>query len=90
MYINNMIKQKEAEASAIALQIQAEDKYVPTKKVKDQIMGHILPKYADNYLLGLKHTSTVGTHNRYITIVQKIKPIRAPRLDGLKKSLCIG
>ncbi len=74
-YINNFIIQKQAEASAISLQMNAEDKYVSQQKVKDNIMGITaisFTKYAERFLLELEFTGTVGTLNRYKTIIAKI------------------
>lgn len=76
MYINNFITQKLAEASAVSLQMNAEDKYVPMQKVKDQIMGRTsmsFMQYAERFLLNLEHTGAVGTFTRYTAAISKIK-----------------
>lgn len=76
MYINNFITQKLAEASAVSLQMNAEDKYVPMQKVKDQILGRTslsFLQFADRFLLNLEHTGAVGTFTRYTVVISKIK-----------------
>lgn len=74
--LNNYIAQKISEAQGIALELEISDKYVPTRIVKDHILGRTSESFftfSKRFLIQKETNDAVGTYNNFNNVVSKVR-----------------
>ncbi len=75
-HFNNWIANKIAEAEGEALKLETNSKHVPTKQIKDAIMGKASDsfiKYAEAYQSSLEKKGSIGTLDKVKAVISKLK-----------------
>jgi integrase/recombinase XerD len=73
---NAYIKQKEAEAENIAIELETKSKTINSYKIKEKLIGKATSnffEYADKYVNNLEKHGTVSTYKRAKSIIGKLK-----------------
>jgi integrase len=74
--LNNFITKKKAEASDVALRLETESKYVPPKKIKQEILGKSSVnffEYAEAFNSKVLSENKVGTYNKTKGMLSKLE-----------------
>ena len=82
-WLNNFIEHKKAEAREISLKKQSESKYVPTKSIKEAILGKSSEsffEFAERYITGIERKKIEGFDYIYSALFdEKTQAEAAPK-----------
>lgn len=74
--VNNFIAQKVAETEAVALEMEADNKYTSPKKIKEAVMGkssESFLKYFEAHVAELEKSAKMGSHDKALAVLYKLR-----------------